>query len=329
MLSRDIVIGIDGGGTFTRVLVANLQGELLSYIKYEGGVHPQKNKTPEMNVKRGIELALEKANRSISSVAHIVAGIAGLNDKSDKKWAEAMFKFANLSGSVTLMNDAELAQFSAFLGEPGIIAVSGTGANVVGKTESGETITSRQFNCRINSSARFLSYAVIYELISGKAKEENNQLTMKILRYWGLNSVDELRQLASTNFLRYELNGMKELSNMATIVTEEAMNGNEIAKRACKDAAAELFLAIKLVASVFDAPTVKVSLIGSVANAEPVKRYLLNEMVLNQSYKQLTYYEPLLEPVFGAILYGYKALELQVNKSLAMKLRNDFRGKEI
>lgn len=300
-----MIIGIDGGGTHTRVAVSDLDGNILGFAK-GGGVHPKKNKTPDKNVKLTIAEALKQAGEPLESVVKVVAGFAGLNRDADYDWAKSYLEMDGLCAEKIILNDAVIAQYGAFLGEPGIIAVSGTGSNVVGKTEAGDFISNRYFHHLPHASARYLSYFVIYDLISKKEKEENKELTEKVLRYWNVEHVEDLRQLAASGFHGYELNAIKELSNMAELVTDAATKGNEIALQACEKVAEGLMIGIRLVASLFENEHVKVSFAGSVANSRPVSEKLLRKMKSKDSLKRLTYQEPALTPVLGAILYGLR-----------------------
>lgn len=322
-MSREVVIGIDGGGTHTRVIVADVAGNILGYAK-GNGVHPEKNKTPDLNVKHTIEAALKNANVPLESVVQIVAGFAGLNKPEDKIWAQSYLEIDGLRAKKIVINDAEIAQFGAFLGKPGVIAVSGTGSNVIGKTELGEIHSNRNFHHLPRASARYLSYSVIYDLISQKEKKENESITAKILRYWNVESIEELRHLVASGFKGYELDGIKELSDMAIIVTEEALKGNETANRACEKSAKSLLLGIQLVASLFEAETVPVSLIGSVANSKPVRDILLREMEATDSLKKLSYQEPELSPMLGAVLYALNEIGKEPDRSVIEKWKKEF-----
>lgn len=322
-MSREVIIGIDGGGTHTRVVVAGLDGNIIGFAK-GGGVHPEKNKTPAKNIKDTIEAALTDANVKIDSVVQIVAGFAGLNKEEDKTWARKYLEIDGLRAKVTVLNDAAIAQFGAFLGKPGVIAVSGTGSNVVGKTESGEIFSNREFHHLPKASARYLSYSVIYDLISKKLTKEDEVLKSRVLQYWKLDDLDELRRLVASGFKGYELDAIKELSNMAIIVTEEAEKGNKTALRACDKVARGLIQGIELVASLFEADTVPVSFIGSVANSKPVKEFLLENMNKADSLKQFTYHQPELQPMLGAMLYGLNELGKAPNHKVIEKWKSEF-----
>jgi glucosamine kinase len=323
-LSREVVIGIDGGGTHTRVVVADLEGKILGFAKGKG-VHPGKNKTPAFNVKNTIAAALETAHVPLKAVVQIVAGFAGLNKPEDMTWAESYLEINGLRAKKTVVNDAVIAQFGAFLGEPGVIAVSGTGSNVVGKTESGKIHSNRNFHHLPHASARYLSYSVIYDLISKKENIENEALTSKIFHYWNVTNIAELRNLVASGFNGYELDAIKELSNMAVFVTEAALNENQLAQKACEKVARELFIGICLVASTFTAETVPVSFIGSVANAQPVKDMLLQKMEEGDALKKLTYKEPELPPMLGAVYYGIQKQGIELNEKVIEKWKREFK----
>ena len=55
-----VVIGLDGGGTYTRALCTDLNGHILAAAQ-TGGSHPQKNPTAQKNVRNAIRQVLMEA----------------------------------------------------------------------------------------------------------------------------------------------------------------------------------------------------------------------------------------------------------------------------
>jgi glucosamine kinase len=68
---NDIVIGIDGGGTHTRVMVADSEGNVLSYIE-KGASSIHKDLQSKLNVHQAIQEALQQAGKEISEVVSLV-----------------------------------------------------------------------------------------------------------------------------------------------------------------------------------------------------------------------------------------------------------------
>jgi glucosamine kinase len=318
-LDPGIVLGIDGGGTYTRVAVADLKGNILGFSK-KAGSHPNKNQNPEMNVKAAIMEALKLANQSKRSIQYISAGFAGLNNPIDKKWANQYVKLAGLEAPFALVNDAEIAQFGAFLGEPGIIAIAGTGSIVLGKNEKGSILKNFDFHHDSEAAARFLSYSVIYEIISQKTFSEDLVFINSILDYWDVKDIEGLRKIASKGFSNNNIEAVQKLSQMGTLVTNEAPKGNKIACRACEKAVGSLTTGIGLVSSMFSSKTVSLSFVGGVANNPYIKALLRDKLGTKETTKMFIYKNPQLSPVLGAVLYAYSRMGLDVSKKMVDRL---------
>jgi N-acetylglucosamine kinase-like BadF-type ATPase len=73
MPARQIVIGIDGGGTYTRACAADLQGNVLAQVQV-GGANPSKNPDAEQNIRFAISECLHIAEAAMPQVAALVVG---------------------------------------------------------------------------------------------------------------------------------------------------------------------------------------------------------------------------------------------------------------
>ncbi|MEH7344341.1 BadF/BadG/BcrA/BcrD ATPase family protein [Bacillus sp. JJ1532] len=317
-MNQQIVLGIDGGGTYTRVVVANLKGNILGFSR-KAGSHPGKNKDPLKNVNMAIKGALEEAKQPEQAIQYIVAGFAGLNEEKDKQWATDLLLNRELLVPTAVMNDAEIAQYGAFLGESGILAIAGTGSIVFGKTEKNKKIRNYNFHHDSKAAARYLAYSVIYEIISKNPPPNEQAFVSSVLHYWGVESIQQLRLLASIGFDHNQIDSVQKLSNMGRIVTSGAANGSGIAQRACHHVANSLITGIELVASMFSSNPVPLSLIGGVANHPFVKSLILKQLESN-NFKQFTYSSPKLAPALGAILYAYHMMGIQVNEEVLNNL---------
>lgn len=320
-LNTDCVIGIDGGGTYTRTVVADLEGNVLGFSK-KGGIHPGKNKNPERNLRNSINEALKMANRSKDSIVSVVGGFAGFNTVEDEKWAKKLFNQCEIDAPVTIVNDAEIAQFGVFLGESGIIAVAGTGSIVFGKTENGTKINNYHFHHDSKAAARYLTYEVIYEIISQSIHTLDTNLVNAVLHYWKVKDIKELRLLASNGFSNHHMEAIRKLGNMAHIITNEAESGSPIALRACEKVVESLVMGIQLVSSTFSEDTVPLSFIGGVANQPLIKKMLLKQLDSERQIKKFKFTSKLLPPVFGAVLFSYHHLGITQLENKKEKLGN-------
>ncbi|PHV12258.1 BadF/BadG/BcrA/BcrD ATPase family protein [Chitinimonas sp. BJB300] len=125
-MSFDFFIGVDGGGTGTRLLLADRDGQILSHAT--GGPS-------------GLGLGVSAAWRAISHCAEqafahlgqtfnpthcaIGLGLAGVHNAS---WAQAFLAEAPSFPAIRLDNDGFTTLLGAHAGQPGVIVAVGTGS---------------------------------------------------------------------------------------------------------------------------------------------------------------------------------------------------------
>lgn len=136
-MTERVVIGIDGGGTATRVLVMNEEGNELA--RYEGG--PALTDWPGSPVDiEAIETAVERAFEEVRlalPAAALCAGLAGVGRDAERTAVEAALTARGIAERVQVISDAEAALFDAFENGPGILLIAGTGSIALGRAEDG------------------------------------------------------------------------------------------------------------------------------------------------------------------------------------------------
>lgn len=303
-----VVLGIDGGGTHTRVAVVDIQGLLLSHVNWQGASSFHKDKRAAENVQSAIAAVLAKAGVNPADVAGIVAGIAGLDSEDDLKWAKTLTEFPGLSPSCPILhvNDAVVAQNGAFLGDPGIIAISGTGSNIFCIEESGRQISSYDFHHYARTAARFLAYDAVYKITAGETDSSDTALTEAVLAHLGADDIPSLARMGASGFVEDGRERAKLFGDLGPSVTRAAVDGSKLAKDICDRAAADIVTGIRLLGACFASERIPVALIGSVANSTPVCEGIA-EALAAPSNRDYRLQEPALPAVLGAALM---ALEL-------------------
>jgi len=143
MTDQRLIIGIDGGGTSTRVRVARLDGTTVAAAR-GGGVNPNSGSDPRASLTAVIEKALGCLTPDErSQISAGAAGLAGYLSNPDTMTdaANAAWQAAGLTADLTVCSDLVVAYWSAYARggnapEVGAILVAGTGAvaAVVGGT---------------------------------------------------------------------------------------------------------------------------------------------------------------------------------------------------
>lgn len=308
MVESSVVIGIDGGGTSTRVLVCDLKGNELAY-ETGGCASRYKDKNASTNVKTAIAGALSKAGRDPKDAVMLVAGIAGYESEADEEWMTAFTDLPGLHCPKLHLNDADIAHAGAHQSRPGIIAIAGTGTMIMGINEQGRKIRNGDLHHYAFSAARHLAYEAVYEVLAGYRDDSNTGLIMEMMKHWQVSSLEQLQELARQGFHPDPMKRNQQFGNFAPQVTKAAEQGSFVARRVCDRALEQLRLGIELVGSNFEEQHIEVAFIGSVIRS-PYMKKKLRELLMANPMKQYRMVEPQYEPVVGAILLAYKELGL-------------------
>lgn len=135
-----VVIGIDGGGSKTRCLVADLQGQTLG----EGLAGPANYQVvgaqqAAAHVQAAVDQALGAAGRTLADVAAAGVGLAGVDRPDDQATMRQALAFL-APAAVAIASDAHVALYGALNGAPGAVVIAGTGSVALGMDAAGNTI---------------------------------------------------------------------------------------------------------------------------------------------------------------------------------------------
>jgi glucosamine kinase len=137
MMATLAVIGIDGGGTYTRALVMDESERELG--RSEGGPALTDRAMTPVDID-AVSAAAERAAAEAKvrlPVDALCAGFAGVGREVERKTVEEAFSARGLARSVSVITDGEAAFFDAFGDGPGLLLVSGTGSLAWGRSEDG------------------------------------------------------------------------------------------------------------------------------------------------------------------------------------------------
>ncbi|HBL84838.1 MAG: hypothetical protein A2Y17_05110 [Clostridiales bacterium GWF2_38_85] len=318
-MSRNVILGIDGGGTYTRVAITSTEGILLSYVESKGAASIYKDLNAKVNVCNAIQEVVNQANCKLEDIVGLAAGVAGLDNDSDLEWVRELTHIDGLECSSQHVNDAVIAHKGAFLSKPGIIAISGTGSIIFGITESGKYIRNYNFHHYAATAARFLSYDTVYKIIAGETDRTDSELVEQVLKHFKVKDLAELAQLGSEGFVEDSRDRNKQFGDLAPVITDAALRGSHLAIEICNQAATAIITGVKLIGSCFDSETVAVALIGSVVNSVYIKN-TINELINIQAYKKYNVIEPALPAVLGAITMAMEQKGIALNETVQNNL---------
>ncbi|CAM2903031.1 BadF/BadG/BcrA/BcrD ATPase family protein [Paenibacillus sediminis] len=316
-----VIMGIDGGGSHTRAMIVDGAGQVLAYAE-AGGANPYRNMDAKANLQQVVDTTLDIAGLKREDLAHFVAGIAGIDKEDDYKWARDFVQLEGLACTPKVVTDALIAQIGAFHGEPGIIAISGTGSIIFGVNEAGEQLSNYDFIHYAASGARSLAYKTVHRIIAGQYSETDLPLVQSILQYWEVDDIQQLARLGASGFIEDPHERNRKFGSMAPLITSAADNQIPLAEQVCHSALDEITTGIMMLGACYERTNIEIALIGSVLRSP----YMLQMMEKNLSSTHFTegkkYFltHPLCSPVAGAVLLGYKELGLEVGDTVLQKL---------
>lgn len=134
-----LLVGVDGGGTRTRVLLADAQGQPLARV--EGGataLRPGEERQSAEVITALVREALSSVERTEQRPTICVVGVAG---GGQERAAQALWQAlasSRLADDVNVVSDAETALDDAFGDGAGVLLVSGTGSAAFARAPDGQ-----------------------------------------------------------------------------------------------------------------------------------------------------------------------------------------------
>lgn len=133
-----LVIGVDAGGSRTRVVVADAHGETIATSEREGGaVKPGEVERSASIIAAAVRDALITLDPTLGAPRALCAGVAGVGRESERRALSEALLNESLADDVLVMTDAEIAMADAFGDEAGIVLIAGTGSIAHGRGPTG------------------------------------------------------------------------------------------------------------------------------------------------------------------------------------------------
>lgn len=296
------VIGADGGGVKTIVVLADLKRKVLAKVK-TGPSNPNNVgiKIAAVNISEAIKKATKKIKKGeIVSTYIALAGIKR-NKKKQTEIKKALLSLLKIShifkGRVTIDGDQKIAFRSGTDEKKGILLISGAGCVAGGWRGDKEVRTSGWGYLNDEGSGFWIgqkAYQAICKDLDGRGSK--TLLTKLTQKKWNIrNGGDLMRKVYEKS------NPVEIISSLVPLVDAAAKNRDKIAKSIVIEAGKELALAAKIVIKKlnFQKEKFPVVLIGGTLKSKIV----LNEV--KKEIKKVTpkakFIQPKQEPVMGAV----------------------------
>ena len=241
----NIVVGVDGGASKTRVIVADGSGaELATVTGAASAVRPGEADQSAEVIALLVAEALAACDMSEEMPSALCVGVAGVGRDAEYSAFEDAMSKRSLADELVVLPDAVIALNDAFGEEAGIVLISGTGSMAYGRGPSQKMARCGGWGpvCGDEGSGAWIGKKAL-SVITGSAdgREPETGLLGAILTHLELESPDELIPWAASATAR-------DFALLATPVMTVAATGDLRANSLCTLATEELVVHVRTLA---------------------------------------------------------------------------------
>ncbi|HEV8410529.1 MAG TPA: BadF/BadG/BcrA/BcrD ATPase family protein [Gemmatimonadaceae bacterium] len=232
----NIVIGVDGGASKTRVIVADGTGaELASVTGVASAVRPGEAGHSADVIAKLVREALEACEMDTEMPSALCVGVAGVGRDAEYSAFEDALSKLSLADELVVLPDAVIALNDAFGDDAGIVLIAGTGSMAYGRGPSQKMARCGGWGpiCGDEGSGAWIGRRAL-SVITGSAdgREPETGLLGAILKHLELESPDELIPwaahatsrdfaLLATPVMTVAATGDLRANSLLTLATEE------------------------------------------------------------------------------------------------------------
>ncbi|TET12057.1 ATPase [Candidatus Aerophobetes bacterium] len=318
------VLGVDGGGTITKSLVADEKGNLLG--QGIGG--------PSNYQVLGVEKAIDAVDTSIKEAIRmagvkkakfkvICLGLAGVGRSVDYEVVGKALKRLNLAQKIVLQHDAFIALAGATICQPGVVIIAGTGATAFGINKEEEVVRANGWGPLLGDEGS--SHDIGQKMLRAVVRAHDGRgkatlLTFKLIQYFKLKSLLDIVQKVYRNKL-----STTEIAALAPLVVEAAKEGDEVAARILKQAGEELGTSVVAVIKnlKMERQEFEIAMIGGVFKAEELILPYFEERIRREAPKA-RFIKPRFEPAIGAIFLGLQEIGVEIDEKVLKRVEDSY-----
>lgn len=257
------VLGFDAGGTKTTCALADDTRILAQHVG--GSIKPLRVsiEDAQQNISALLSSIAAQSGVHLSQVAASCIGTAGVRLPQTDGWMRQILSKC-AGGEIIVCGDEEIALDAAFPGEAGVLAMAGTGSNVMGRTSKGQMLNVGGWGPALGdqASGHWIGLQGLRHACRGKDFGQPTQILDKAILHWSAAGLDEVVDIANRT-------PPPDFSQFAPIVAECAERGDSVARnvlelggRLLGEDAAEAFRHVRILDS--DAPMPGIAFTGSI-----------------------------------------------------------------
>ncbi len=238
-----LVVGVDGGGSKTQVIVAEGRKELATLVGAGSAIRPGESLHSAEVIGTLVRDALATAERE-DRPRVLCVGVAGAGREKERKNLVRSLEGEGIADEVVVTTDGEIALEDAFGEGPGILLISGTGSVAFGRGPTGNLLRCGGWGpiCGDEGSGAWIGRRALSVLTaSHDGREPDTRLVGAVLTALELEEVEDLIAWAAAAT-------PKDLAALAVPVVALAAERDLRANSICTLAAEELVLHVRTLA---------------------------------------------------------------------------------
>lgn len=233
-MSTPFYLALDAGGTRTTYVLADAERVL---ARVESGTIKRMRTTAEIaseNFRGALRELKALSGISMRQVVSTCIGAAGVSVPLVTDWMRAEHA-ATLGGALTIVGDVDIALDAAFPGEPGMLAIAGTGSNSAARSSDGTVTTAGGYGPVLSDqgSGHHIGTRALRACFLAQDEGRTNLLMDAIVAHWNLSEPNDLVGYANTCPL-------SEISALTPVVLRCAEAGDTLANEVLEQEGREL-----------------------------------------------------------------------------------------
>jgi glucosamine kinase len=234
-------LALDAGGTKTDYLLADETRELARVRT--GSIKRMRvdAATASQNLESALAQLTAQTGVSMESITRTCIGTAGESVPLVRDWLQSSFE-ARVGGGLLILGDVEIALEAAFPGRAGVLALAGTGSNVLGRTNGGALITAGGWGPALadQGSGYRIGLESLRDTFLAKDEDRPTLLLSAVMDFWELSSLDSLVEYANSR-------PAPDYSQLTEVVVRCAELGDETALAVLRQQWEEVAYLVRLV----------------------------------------------------------------------------------
>jgi len=298
-------LGIDGGGTKTKLIVMNdLEQVIYEAVGGPSSVDTVDEQTTLTNIQNALIPFFGQYKDAIFE--SIFAGIGGIVFESDS--LKVVHLLRNLHGVETqtiiqARNDMENALFSGLCFDEGITLIAGTGMVAFGRDTFGNTHKCGGWGYKVGDEGS--GYDLGLKAIKHVIRALDSRLVMtdfakEITTQMGINIATDIVPWMNSNYTNRTV-----IADLAPVVTKHANLGNAFAQKIIDEATSELALAVQGVYHQLKFRNEKLVIVGSLGNSNGYFKDSLHQKI-HQISQSMEITGPQIDPALAAAMMALK-----------------------